>query len=232
MKLLGLIGGMSWESTAIYYKLFNEMIKEELGGFHSCHTLIYSLDFAEIEDLQHKGDLKQLLNIMLKAGKKLQKAGADLILIGTNTMHEFYDEMNIELDVPILHIADAVGWQLKKRALNKPALLGTRFTMEKNFYKDRLINKYNNEVFIPNPRERELIHSIIYEELVHGKFLPESRKKMIDIILRLKEQGADCAVLGCTEIPLLVRQQDIDFPIVDTTKTHAAFAINNILDLT
>mgnify|MGYP001131808559 CR=1 FL=1 len=229
MKITGLIGGMSWESTSLYYTLLNERVNESLGGFHSCNCLIYSVDFASIEKWQAAGETKLILNEMHSAVKRLEKAGADLILLCANTIHQYYDEVQSKTNIPILHIADAAGKTIRHKALKKPALLGTRYTMEGDFYAKRLRDLYQLDPVIPSMEDRQFIHDLIFNELIKGIIKEDSRKKLLEIIEKLKLQGADCAVLACTEIPLLIRQEHVDLPIIDTTKEHVQAAIKMIL---
>ncbi|WP_299253354.1 aspartate/glutamate racemase family protein [uncultured Aquimarina sp.] len=224
MKTIGLIGGMSWESSAVYYELINKIIKEQLGGFHSAKSIMVSVDFAEIESLQRKDDWNSLTEHMIKSAKQLENAGADLIILCTNTMHLCSDEIIKNIRIPFLHIADAAGKKIKSRGLQKLALLGTKFTMEKDFYRT-ILAKYGIDVIIPDANDRELIHKIIYEELVLGNIKNNSREAYKRIIKDLENNGAEGIILGCTEIPLLIKQDDVDIPIFDTTKIHAENAV-------
>jgi aspartate racemase len=221
MKTIGLIGGMSWESTKVYYELINKKIQQLLGGFHSAKIVLYSVDFAEIEKLQHEDNWPELCQLMSEAAQKLEKAGADIILLCTNTMHLCVDSITQNISVPFLHIAEATGEAISVQKIRKVGLLGTRFTMEKDFYKTVLSEKFGVEVMVPEKPEREQMHQIIYEELVHGKIKNESRKKVKSIIQHLQEKGAEGIILGCTEIPLLISQKDVEIPVFDTTKIHA-----------
>jgi len=221
MKTIGLIGGMSWESTLEYYRIINEAVKEKLGGSHSAKCLIYSFDFAEIEKLQHIGDWDRLAALMIDAARRLEKCGAELIIICTNTMHKVAGQVQSNINIPLIHIVDAVGEKIVEKKIGTVGLLGTRFTMEDPFYKDRLEEKFKIKVLIPNFEERKIIHEIIYGELVQGILRKSSKEKFKEIIENLKEKGIEGVILGCTEIPLLIKQSDIDIPVFDTTRIHA-----------
>ncbi|KAA3638012.1 MAG: aspartate/glutamate racemase family protein [Bacteroidetes bacterium] len=225
MQTIGLIGGMSWESSLEYYRILNEKVKDLLGGFSSCKCLMYSVDFAEIETLQHKDEWAQLDKLMADAAVRLYKGGADMIVLCTNTMHLCSEAIVQSVPIPFLHIAEATGEEIVKHNLKKVGLLGTNFTMTKDFYKEVLTDKYGIETIIPNEQDREQIHRIIYEELVLGKILPESRETYKAIIKRLQDNGAEGIILGCTEIPLLISKNDVDLPIFDTTRIHAEKAV-------
>lgn len=229
MKTIGLIGGMSWESSLQYYKVLNEAVKARLGGHHSCKCVMYSVDFAQIEKLQHDGDWDTLTDIMIDAARRVQSGGADFLLIGTNTMHMMADTMQSHIDIPILHIADAAAESIKANALNKVGLLGTKFTMEQPFYKDRLMEKCGIEVVIPDEMQRQQVHDIIYHELVLGVIRDESRNEYGDVINGLISEGAQGIILGCTEIPLLVKQQDYAVKLFDTMSIHALAAVDYAL---
>lgn len=230
MKTIGIIGGMSWESSTVYYQLMNQKIKELLGGFHSCKLILWSVDFAEVEQLQRDGNWIKLDELMAKAAHKLELAGAEIILVGTNTMHLCAPAIEAKISVSFLHIAEATAQIIQKTGFKKVALLGTKFTMEKDFYKDIIQKKYGIEILIPTKDERDIIHQIIYKELVQGKIKPESKQKYIDIIKNLHEKGAEGVILGCTEIPLLIQAEDVPIPIFDTTKIHAEKAIEWALE--
>ena len=225
MKTIGLIGGMSWESSKVYYELINQKVKAALGGFHSCKSILYTVDFEEIHRLQHDNDWTNLNRIMVEAAQSLEKGGADIIIICTNTMHLCSPAILENVGIPLLHIAEATGQAITAQGLKKVALLGTKFTMEKDFYKALLTNKFGLEVIIPNEQEREYIHEIIYGELVHGKFEDPAREGYKKIIGNLENQGAEGVILGCTEIPLLIRPNDVNIPTFDTTKIHAEKAV-------
>jgi len=221
MKTIGLIGGMSWESSLVYYELINKKVKEVLGGFHSCKSIMISVDFAEIEKLQHQNNWKALDELMSNAAKQLELAGADIIILCTNTMHLCTSEIVKHITIPFLHIAEATAQEIVKNKLTKVALLGTKFTMEKDFYKQILINDFGIEVLIPTSDERQLVHDIIYNELVKGEIIAKSREIYKTIIQNLEKRGAQGVILGCTEIPLLISDKDVTIPIFNTTKIHA-----------
>lgn len=225
MKTIGLIGGMSWESSLEYYRILNQAVKEKLGGFHSAKCVMYSVDFGEIEKLQHKGKWDELTDIMIDAAQRVEKAGADFILICTNTMHKMAPEVESRISIPLLHIADVTAEQIKIKGQKKVGLLGTRFTMEQEFYKGRLIKTHGIEVIIPDEAQRKIIHNILYNELVQGEINRESKNKFKDIITSLESRGAEGIILGCTEIPLLVKQEDYDILLYDTTDIHARAAV-------
>jgi len=225
MKTIGLIGGLSWESSAVYYRIINELVRDRLGGTHSAKIIMYSVNFSEFEQLQHQGDWDKLTELMIDAGTRLKNGGADFIVICTNTMHKTAEAVENQVGIPLLHIADAAATEVKKMGLRKVALLGTRFTMEQDFYKARLQEKHGIEVVIPDRGEREVIHSVIYNELVLGKVLDSSREAFVKIIGRMNDVGAEGVVLGCTEIPLLISQKDSAIPIFDTTRLHALAAV-------
>ena len=225
MKTIGLIGGMSWESSAVYYDLLNKKVRKELGGFHSCKNIMLTVDFAEIETLQHQGEWKKLDNMMVKVANQLEAAGADVIVLCTNTMHLCGPAIVKGISVPFLHIAEATGMAIQEKGLKKVALLGTRFTMEKDFYKSYIFEHFGIEVIIPEPDEIEEVHRIIYKELVHGKFRDDSRRVYKKIIGHLEQRGAEGVILGCTEIPLLISDSDVNIPTFDTTTIHAEKAV-------
>lgn len=225
MKTIGLLGGMSWESTASYYKAINEGIKSKLGGLHSAKICLYSVNFDEIEKLQHQGNWDETAVILSDAAKLVEAGGADLLLICTNTMHKVADEIQSNIKIPILHIADATAKQLLKDDIKKVGLLGTRFTMEQDFYKSRLIDNFGIDVITPNKEEQTIVHNVIYDELCLGILKEESKQDYLTIINNLYKQGAQAVILGCTEIALLVNQDDTDVPLYDTTKIHASSAV-------
>ncbi|MCD6347979.1 MAG: aspartate/glutamate racemase family protein [Bacteroidales bacterium] len=230
MKTIGMIGGMSWESSLEYYRILNELIKEKLGGLHSAQCLMHSVDFDPIAQLQHDNNWEELTRIMVEAGQKLEAGGADCILICTNTMHKMADDVARGVSVPLIHIVDATADEIIRKDLNTVALLGTRFTMEQDFYKGRLSEKHGLEVLTPDDKDMDLIHSIIYEELCMGDIREESKKIYLEIIKKLIDQGAEGIILGCTEIPLLVKQEDVSVPIFDTTQLHAEAAVDFALE--
>jgi aspartate racemase len=225
MKTIGMLGGMSWESTTSYYKALNQGVKDALGGLHSAKICMVSVDFAEIETLQHQGDWPQTATLLTEAAKSVEAGGADFLLICTNTMHKVADHIASSISIPILHIADATAAQLKHDKISRVGLLGTQFTMEQNFYKERLTDRHNIEVLIPEPNERECVHDIIYNQLCQGIINGEARTEFIDIIERMFEKGAQAIVLGCTEIALLVEPQHTTVPLYDTTQIHAQAAV-------
>lgn len=225
MKTIGLIGGMSWESSAVYYATINRKIKEILGGYHCAKSVMVTLDFAEIQDLQFKEDWRSLDQMMIGAAKQLEAAGAGLIVLCTNTMHLCSPAIIENISVPFLHIAQATGEKIAETGLKKVALMGTRFTMEKDFYKSFLFNQFGIEVIIPDDNERTLIHNTIYGELVHGIIRNESREEFQKIIAHLEKRGAEGVILGCTEIPLLISQNDSPIPVFETTIIHAEKAV-------
>ncbi len=225
MKTIGLIGGMSWESSIVYYELINKKVRTLLGGHHSCQSLMYTVDFDHIVKLQHADKWEELDIIMADAAKRLEAGGADIVVLCTNTMHLCSEAIKKSISIPFLHIAEATGMEISNRSISKVALLGTRFTMEKDFYKKVLADMFGIEVIIPNKEEREIIHQIIYEELVHGQIKDESREAYKTIIKNLEKQGAEGVILGCTEIPLLISDSDVDIPTFDTTGIHAEKAV-------
>jgi aspartate racemase len=225
MKTIGLIGGMSWESSIEYYKVINEKTMELLGGFHSSQCLMYSVDFAEIVKLQHEGNWAALDEIMVFAAKKLEAAGADLLVLCTNTMHLCSNAIKMAVSIPFLHIAEATGEEIVGQGISKVGLLGTKFTMEKDFYKKTLLDRFGIRVIIPDEAERNQVHQVIYGELVKGQIREESRETFKVIISNLQEKGAQGIILGCTEIPLLISTADVDIPVFDTTRIHAVKAV-------
>ena len=229
MKLIGLIGGMSWESTQTYYRLINEGVKAELGGLHSAKLVLYSVDFAEIESLQHQGNWPATAEILMNAAQALERAGADFILICTNTMHKVAEQVQQAISIPLLHIADATARVLNNDKIKRVGLLGTRFTMEQTFYRERLEHQ-GIQAIIPNEVQRERVHAVIYNELCLGKINNESKQDYLEIVRSLKDQGAEGVILGCTEIGLLIQRSDTDVTIYDTTEIHAQEAVNVALN--
>jgi len=223
MKTIGLIGGMSWESTVTYYQIINEVVKKQLGGLHSAKVVLYSVDFQEIEECQSNGDWDKSAEILGGAAKKLEQAGADFIVICTNTMHKVAPNIQKEILIPIIHIAEATAEKLIENNIYKVALLGTKYTMTQDFYKDKLIEK-GIEVLIPNDSDVEIVNNIIYDELCLGIISEKSKSEYIRIIDKLKEDGAQGVILGCTEIGLLIGQEDTLLPVFDTTQIHATKA--------
>lgn len=228
MKTIGLLGGMSWESTQTYYRLINEGVKDRLGGLHSAKLVLYSVDFAEIEALQHEGDWPATARILSDAALSLQNAGADFLVIGTNTMHKVAPEIEQAIRIPLLHIADATAKVLAQDGITRVGLLGTRFTMEQAFYRERLENA-GIEVITPDEPQREVIHRVIYEELCRGEINPASRDAYLEIVASLAERGTQAVILGCTEIGLLIQQADTTVPLYDTTAIHASQVVEQAL---
>jgi len=225
MKTIGLIGGMSWESSLEYYRLINQAVKEKLGGLHSAKCLLFSVDFAEIEVLQRENRWEEAVAPMQEAALALQKAGADCIVLCTNTMHKLSGQIEAAILIPFLHIADATARAIQATGIREVGLLGTRFTMEQDFYRGRLMEKFGLTVHIPEPPDREIVHRIIYEELVLGTIKEKSRQQYGRIIQSLAEMGAKGIILGCTEIGLLVQDSDSELPLFDTTRLHAQAAV-------
>ncbi len=225
MKTIGLLGGMSWESTIEYYRAINEGVKNSLGGLHSAKIILNSVDFDPIEKLQHKGDWKGAASILCKAALNIQKAGADFLVVCTNTMHKVAPQIEKAMEIPLLHIADATAEHLVNKGIKKVGLLGTAFTMEQDFYKGRLTEKYGLEVIIPDNKNRKIIHNVIFQELCLGKVKKNSKKEYLRIIEHLSSQGAEVVILGCTEIGMLVSQADTEIELCDTTAIHASKAI-------
>jgi len=229
MKTIGLLGGMSWESTATYYEAINQGIKNRLGDLHSARIVLYSVDFDPIEKLQHAGKWDELAGILTGAARKIQAGGADFLVICTNTMHKVAPQIEAGIEIPLLHIADAAAKKIKTEGYTTVGLLGTKFTMEQDFYKTRLLEKYNINTIIPGQKDRDLVHTIIYDQLCLGKIEDRSRAEYLRIIDSLTEKGAQAVILGCTEIALLVNQQHTSVPLLDTTHIHADQAVNQAL---
>lgn len=225
MKTIGMLGGMSWESTVTYYEALNEGVKSALGGFHSAKICLHSVDFEEIKTLQHEGKWDETATILADAAKSVEAGGADFLLICTNTMHQVAPQIAEQVSIPILHIADATAEVLKADSITKVGLLGTRFTMEQDFYKNRLIENFGIDVIIPSEDDRESVHQIIYDELCQGQIRSESRDRYLGIIDILHKRGAQAVILGCTEIGLLIQQDATHVPLYDTTKLHADAAV-------
>jgi len=225
MKTIGLLGGMSWESTLGYYQTINQLVKESLGGLHSAKIILNSVDFAEIEKLQQQGNWKATGEILSSAAKNIELAGASFLLICTNTMHKVAPDIAKDINIPLIHIADATAEHVIKQGFTKVGLLGTAYTMEQDFYKGRLINHYGLSVITPNENDRKVIHQVIYDELCLGNTCQKSKVDYLNIIEKLSEQGAQAIILGCTEIGLLIKQQDTKIPLVDTTYIHAKKAV-------
>ncbi|MCB0013545.1 MAG: aspartate/glutamate racemase family protein, partial [Anaerolineales bacterium] len=213
MKTIGLLGGMSWESTELYYRWINEGIKSRLGGLHSAKIAMVSVDFQEIEVLQHAGDWEKAGQVLAEAGRQVEAAGADFLLICTNTMHKVAPQIEAAINIPILHLADATADRIKAQGIKRVGLLGTNFTMEQDFYRGRLTDKHGLDVLVPSPEDRQIIHRIIYDELVLGEVRESSRQAYLTIMDKLRDQGAEAIIEGCTEIVLLVQQQHTDIPL-------------------
>lgn len=229
MKTIGLIGGMSWESTSEYYRIINEEIKERLGGLHSAKCLINSVDFEEIERFQSRGDWNGAGEVLANAAYSLQKGGADFIIICTNTMHKVVEKIKEKIDIPVLHIADATAKEIKRKDIQKVGLLGTKYTMEQDFYKSR-IEENNIKVIVPSEKNRKEINKVIYTELCLGKIVSQSREYYKRVIEELVQKGAQGIILGCTEIGLLIKQENVSVPIFDTAHIHAIEAVKVALD--
>ncbi|MBK9608569.1 MAG: aspartate/glutamate racemase family protein [Betaproteobacteria bacterium] len=229
MKVIGLIGGMSWESTVPYYRQINETIRERLGGLHSAKIILYSVDFHEVERMQHAGDWQAAGDLLAGAARTLETAGADFLVLCTNTMHNVADRIESAVAIPLFHIVDPTAAAIKRAGHATVGLLGTQFTMEQAFYRNRLRERHGLEVLVPGPAERALVHRIIYDELCQGVVLPESRATYRRVMADLAAQGAQAIILGCTEISLLVGQQDAGVPLFDTTAIHAHAAANEAL---
>ncbi|MFJ7887408.1 aspartate/glutamate racemase family protein [Lysinibacillus xylanilyticus] len=225
MKTIGMIGGMSWESSAEYYRLMNEEVKQQLGGLHSAKCILYSVDFQEIEHYQAEGEWSKAGQVLAEAAQSLESAGAEFIVICTNTMHKVIDIITEKITIPILHIADATANQIEKTSLQKVALLGTKYTMEQDFYRAR-VEGFGIEVLVPFAEERSEVNRIIYEELCLGKIEQTSKDYYLRVIENLVQLGAQGIILGCTEIGLLIKQEDVNVPVFDTTVLHAQAAVN------
>ena len=229
MKTIGLIGGMSWESSLLYYRLINEGVKQRLGGLHSAQILMYSVDFEPIEKLQHTGDWEGAAEIIVDAARRLEAGGADFFLIASNTMHQVADAACAAIDIPLLHIADATAEVLIRDGVRRIGLLGTAFTMELDFYRKRISEQYEIDVVVPELHDRQMVHDIIYQELCQGQIEAESREVYIAIIDRIREQKIDGVILACTEIGMLLQPQHTDIKLYDTTVIHAQQAVDRAL---
>jgi len=229
VKTIGMIGGMSWESTLEYYRIVNRAVKEKLGGLHSAKCLLYSVDFEAIEKLQRENRWEEAGQVLTRAAQNLERGGADFVIICTNTMHKVADDVAASISIPLLHIADATAKKIRAEGLQKIALLGTRFTMEEDFYRGRLVNQYGLDVLVPDDAAMDVVHGVIYNELCLGKIEAASKKKYLDIIEGLEKAGARGVILGCTEIGLLVKQADTSIPLFDTTEIHALAAVEEAL---
>ncbi|MHB1303879.1 MAG: aspartate/glutamate racemase family protein [Acidiphilium sp.] len=228
-RVIGLIGGMSWESSAEYYRIINQATRNRLGGLRSARCLMWSFDFGEIEALQHAGDWGGATRLMVDAARRLERGGADFFLICTNTMHRMADEVAASVRIPLLHIADPTAARIAQAGIGRVGLLGTAFTMEQDFYKGRLATRHGLDVLVPEAEDRALVHRVIYDELVQGRVEPASRAAYREVIARLVDRGAEAVILGCTEIMLLIGQQDSPVPLFDTTHIHAETAVEQAL---
>lgn len=229
MQTIGLIGGLSWESSAQYYRIINQQVRARLGGVHSAKSLMVSVDFGEVEALQHAGEWARLGDMMAAAARQLEAGGADFVVLATNTMHILADRIEAAVAIPLLHIADPCGAAIRAAGLSRVALTGTRFTMEGPFYRERLAERFGIECLLPEEDERAEIHRIIYEELVAGEVRESSRERLNAILANLADRGAEGVILGCTEIMLLARQEDSALPLFDTTTLHAVAAVERAL---
>ncbi len=229
MKTIGLIGGLSWESSIEYYRIINQEVQRRLGGVHSAQCLMFSFDFGEIEKLQAAGDWAAATRRMLQAAQNLEKSGADCLVICSNTMHRMADEVGAAVDLPLIHIADATARAILAADLNTVGLLGTRFTMEQDFYRGRIVDRFGLSVLIPSRAGREAVHRIIYDELVRGQINAASRRAYQEVIGDLEAEGAQAIILGCTEIGLLIKPGDCPVPSFDTTRLHALAAVDWVL---
>jgi len=226
MKTIGLLGGMSWESTAIYYRLLNEIVRQNLGGLHSANLLLWSFDFAEIASRQHEGDWDGAGRMLIDAAKRLEAGGAEGLVICTNTMHKLADTVQAAIAIPLIHIADATGEAVKRAGVCRPALLATRFTMEQDFYKGRLVERYGLQPVVPGEAGRDMVHRIIYDELCQGLVTDASKAAYIAEVGRMSlNENIDAVIMGCTEITMLIGQADFDIPVFDTTRLHAEAAV-------
>lgn len=225
MKTIGLLGGMSWESTQSYYRLINEGVKARLGGFHSARVCLVSVDFADIEALQRAGDWSAAGRYLAASARQVEAGGADCLVLATNTMHRVAEAIETAIDIPLLHIADATGAALREAGIRRVGLLGTRFTMEQPFYRERLEQRHGIEVMVPDAEDRQLVHDVIFQELVQGTIDEPSRERYLAIIDALGSRGAEGVILGCTEIALLVQQTHTPLPLFDTTDLHARAAL-------
>ncbi|MBM9401239.1 aspartate/glutamate racemase family protein [Gluconacetobacter azotocaptans] len=230
MKTIGLIGGMSWESSAVYYRLINEGVRQRLGGLHSARCLMWSFDFAEIEALQRADRWDDTTALMIDAARRVERGGAAFVMICTNTMHRMADDVQDAIGVSLLHIADPTAERIRADGLHRVGLLGTAFTMEQDFYKGRLAGRHGLDVLVPDAGDRQTIHRVIFQELVQGRLLPDSRQACREIIGRLVERGAGAIILGCTELMLLLGPQDSPVPLYDTTALHAHAAVTMSLE--
>ncbi|HVN54183.1 MAG TPA: aspartate/glutamate racemase family protein [Anaerolineaceae bacterium] len=229
MKTIGLIGGMSWESSVEYYRLINLAVREKLGGLHSARSVMVSVDFSEVEEMQRENRWGEATQTMIAAARQVERAGADFVLICTNTMHRMADEVQQAIRIPLLHIADATGQVVCSQGIRRIGLLGTRYTMEENFYRGRLLERFGLRVLVPDQAARETVHRVIYEELCQGIIMEDSRREYRNILSQLVSAGAEGVILGCTEIGLLVHAEDSSVPLFDTTGIHAQAAVDYAL---
>jgi aspartate racemase len=229
MKTIGLIGGMSWESSLEYYRLINEEVKRRLGGLHSAECLMYSFDFERIERLQHQDKWDELTELMVRAAQQIEKGGGEFVVICTNTMHKMADQVKERVNIPLVHIVDATAQRIREKGMQTVGLLGTRFTMEQDFYKKKLQEEHGIQVLIPDEPERQTVHAILYDELCLGEIKKISQDKFRTIIENLSSRGAEGVILGCTEIPLIVDQKDYEITLFDTTSIHALAAVDYAL---
>lgn len=229
MKIIGLIGGVSWNSTIEYYRIINEIVANRLNGFHSAHLVLYSVDFEEIIDAQNIENWESVAVSLSEAGKALEKAGAELLAICSNTMHWVADAVAEKANIPLLHIVDALGNTARERNLSKLGLLGTKFVMQKSFYREKLKKDFEIDAIVPHESEQDIVHRVIYDELCHGEIDDKSRQDCLKIICSLKKRGAEGIILGCTELPLLIKPTDTDVSVFDTTQLHAEEIVRNAL---
>jgi len=225
MKVIGLLGGMGWESSAEYYRIINREVRAQLGGQHSAECILYSLDFHEIKAMQHQNRWEDLTQILKEAAQNLQSAGADLLLLCTNTMHLVAPQVQQAIDIPLIHIVDTTARDIKRRNMKQVGLLGTRFTMEEEFYRSRLSEIHHISAIVPDKGQREIVHRIIYDELTNEEIREESRTQVVDIIESLVNEGGEGVILGCTELPMLIRSEDVSVPVLNTTLLHAQEAV-------
>ena len=230
MLKIGLLGGMSWESTVTYYQILNREVGRRLGGLHSARVILNSVDFAPIEAMQHADDWEGCGRELAEAARVVAGAGADFLVLATNTMHRVAPQIEAAIDIPLLHIADATGDRIRARGLHRVALLGTRFTMEQDFYRGRLASASDLDVLVPGDDDRDFVHRVIYEELCRGRIEDSSRRRFVEIVERLRADGAEGVILGCTEIGLLIGDDDVELPTFDTARIHAEAAVERALD--
>lgn len=229
MQTIGLLGGMSWESSAVYYKLINEGVRARLGGLHSARIVLWSVEFQEVAARQAAGDWEALADMMIDGARALERAGAEMLLICTNTMHKLADQVSASIAIPLIHIADIAAGAIKAANCTRPLLLGTRFTMEESFYRDRMWDRHGLQLIRPSSDDERMVHGIIYDELCQGIVRPESKARCRGVIEAARTRGADGVILGCTELDLLLSQSDTDLPVFDTTALHAQAAVERSL---